>query len=58
MQAIACALALEGATPALAVNFIETVTENRETHTFVHEWKAALARRGASTEAGNWNGCC
>jgi len=51
MQATARALALEGVTPTLGVKFVENVTENPATHTLLHEWKRALARRGASTDA-------
>ena len=49
MQSIARALALEGATPETALKFIESVGENPSTHRPLHEWKRALAERGAST---------
>jgi hypothetical protein len=49
MQSTARALAREGAAPASTVTFVGSVTEDRATHSALHEWKAALAARGEPT---------
>ena len=50
MQSTARALALEGATLGSALTFIESVAEDSSTHKPLHEWKRALAERGAPTK--------